>query len=389
MAGRGDPPEGGPEGLPGGGDDEYGSVDFDESFIRAARLREASAKERMKDHTHAVRRVPPPPPRKRPRHPWLRHGPRRVLLLFLVIVLAFGTAVYLGLRNPYRPPIGGTAAQLRMSVVPLAPRDPVPGGAPDDLFERSPAAQFQEGADGVALPPARETGDFSEGQVMAALTTVKDYLVASSMDPDVLTGHTVRPVRVLLEPDQLDQFDRSFAAPADDGRHTPAGWLVRFDPAKVASAGAVRARGTLRYEQTSAGTLEITSDHVFVYALRPAGAAEQSAGRPVRDASLFTVRREMRFRFDVEDLIKHRAQVVSSQVLAGPQACSARAPTTLRPLLAGERAKPGDPAGTDPYSAGPADTALCGTLARTAQPSPTRQSPPPARRSPSPSSPAP
>ncbi|MGW6744370.1 SCO2583 family membrane protein [Streptomyces sp. NPDC055025] len=370
MAGRGDPPEGGPEGLPGGGDDEYGSVDFDESFIRAARLREASAKERMKDHAHAVRRVPPPPPKRRSRHPF-RNGPRRVLLLFLVIVLAFGTAVYLGLRNPYHPPIGGTAAQLRMAVVPLAPREPVPGGSPEDLFEHSPAAQFQEGPAGIALPPARETGDFSEGQVMAALTTVKDYLVASSMDPDVLTGHTVRPVRVLLEPDQFDQFDRSFSAPADDGRHAPAGWLVRFDPAKVASVGAVRARGTLRYEQSSTGMLEITSDHVFVYALRPAASAEQPGDQPVRDASLFTVRREMRFRFDVEDLIKRRTQVLSSEVLAGPQACSAQPPTTLRPLLAGERAKPDDPAGTDPYSTGPADTALCGTLARTAQPSPT------------------
>ncbi|MFB7274919.1 hypothetical protein [Streptomyces sp. NPDC056244] len=372
MAGRGDPPEGEPEGLPGGGDDEYGSVDFDESFIRAARLREASAKERMRDHSHAVRRVPPPPPRRRFRRSGFRNGPKRLLLLLLVIVLAFGSAIYLGLRNPYRPITAGTVPQARMAVVPLAPSDRVPGGAPDDLFAHSPAAQFREGAAGVALPAARDTGDFSEGQVMAALTTVKDYLVASSMDPDVLAGHTVRPVRVLLDPDQLPQFDRSISAPANDGRHSPAGWLVRFDPAKAVPAGSgVRAHGTLRYEQTSAGTLEVVSEHVFVYALRPAA----SAARPVRDASLFTVRREMRFRFDVEDLLKHRTEVLSSDVLAGPQACSAEAPATLWPLLAGERAKPDDPAGTDPYATGPADTALCGTLARTAQPDGLNSSP--------------
>ena len=59
MAGRGDPPEGTPEGAPGGGEDEYRSVVFDESFVRAARLQEFSAQERMADHARAVRSRPP------------------------------------------------------------------------------------------------------------------------------------------------------------------------------------------------------------------------------------------------------------------------------------------------------------------------------------------
>jgi hypothetical protein len=41
--------------------------------------------------------------------------------------------------------------------------------------------------------------------------------------------------------------------------------------------------------------------------------------------------------------------------------------THLRPLLAGQTAKAGGPAGTDPYATGSA-TALCGTLATSAQP---------------------
>ncbi|MFD6342153.1 hypothetical protein [Streptomyces sp. NPDC060131] len=371
MAGRGDPPEGEPDGLPGGDDDEYRSVVFDESFIREARLKEFSARERMTDHADAVRRVPPaqpPPPTKgRSRQGFFRRGSRQLLLLVLVVVLAFGTAVYLGLRNPYRPATGRSVDQVRMSVIPLAPEGPVPGGTPADLFARSPAAHFRVGAAGITMPAVRETGGFSESQVMAALTTVKDYLVASSLDPDVIEGRSERPVRVLLDPGQLDQFDAGFAAPSDDGRHAPTGWLVRFDPAKVARAGdEVRVHGTLRYQETSPGTLEVVSDHVFVYALRPAG----SDAQPVRDASLFTVRRELRFRFDLDALPRHTARLLTSEVQAGPQACSAEPPRTLRPLLAGQRAKVREPAPTDPYATGPAGTALCGTLSRAAEPSP-------------------
>jgi hypothetical protein len=366
MAGRGDPPGGAPEGLPGGEDDEYRSVVFDESFIRAARLQEFSARERLGAHTDPVRKRPPTSPPS-PRGRGFRNGPRQVLTLLLVLVLAFGTAVYIGLRNPYRPTGVRAVEQARMTVTPLAPQGRVPGGSPAGLLARSPAAQFRVGAGGITLPSARGVGDFEEGQVTAALTTVKDYLVASSLDPDVLAGRSVRQVRVLLDPDQLEQFDRSFADPADDGHHDPIGWLVRFDPSKVASAG-VRARvhGTLSYAQTAPGTLEVTTDHVFVYPLRPA----VSDGRPVGDASLFTVRREMRFRFTADDLPKHQAELVTSAVQAGPQDCPAGTPTTLHPLLAGQRAASRGPAVTDPYATGPAHAALCGALSHAAEPSP-------------------
>ena len=165
----------------------------------------------------------------------------------------------------------------------------------------------------------------------------------------MLTGGAVRPVRLLLDPDQLDQFDRSMTTPADDGRHAATGWLVRFDPAKVALADPqVRVQGTLRVAEAGPDALEVTSDHTFVYALRPAGAS----GPRADDASLFTVRRELHFRFDREDLRQHRAELLVSYVQAGPQACSADASGALRPLLAGQRATADGPAGTDPYATG-------------------------------------
>ncbi|MFD8272751.1 SCO2583 family membrane protein [Streptomyces flaveolus] len=353
MAGLGEPPGGVPEGAPGGGEDEYRSVVFDESFVRAARLQEFSARERITDHAPAVRRRPP-----------LRRGlSRQVLVLFLLIALAFGTAIYMGVRHPYQSPAARQSSeQVRMTVVPLAPRGKVPGaGDPAYLYAHSPAAHFAAGAEGVPLPGARRTAHFSDDQVMNALTTAKNYVVRSALDPDVLDGGDVRSVRVLLDPDQLGQFDDSFAHPTADGRHAPTGWLVRFDPSRAELAGDdIKVRGSLTVVESDASTLEVTADHTLVYALRPVGDARA-------EASLFTVRRELHFRFDRDDLRLHQAQLVASSVQAGPLSCAEDSANHLRPLLAGQTAKAGGPAGTDPYATGSA-AAVCGTLATGAQP---------------------
>ncbi|MFH8404949.1 hypothetical protein ACH4FX_09245 [Streptomyces sp. NPDC018019] len=356
MAGAGDPPEGTPEGAAGGGEDEYRSVVFDESFVRAARLQEYSAQERMGEHARAVRT----------RHAWARlGGARQAVLLALLIVIAFSTAIYMGIRHPYRPPEPMAAEPLRSTVVPLAPTGAVPGGKPADLFAASPAAQFRIGAAGINLPAVGRTEHFSEGQVVSALSIVKDYLVRSSIDPATLTGGSVRPVGLLLEPGQLDQFDRSLAHPADDGRHAATGWLLRFDPAQVELADPnVRVSGTLSATEVGADALEISADFTFAYALRPAdakGTAEQRAAA----ASLFTVRRELRFRVGRDDLGDHRLEVLESNLQAGPMSCSADAAGALHPLLAGQRAADTGPEGTDPYARGRPNTGLCGKLAAT------------------------
>ncbi|MEY9488626.1 hypothetical protein RKD26_004420 [Streptomyces calvus] len=354
MGGPSDPPEGTPEGAPGGGEDEYRSVVFDESFVRAARLQEYSAQERIADHAPAVRRRPP-----------LRRGlSRQALVLFLLIAVAFGTALYMGVRNPYQGPAARHAVEpLRMTVVPLAPRGEVPGTSDvEQLYARSPAAQFRTGAEGVPLPASRRTEHFSDGQVVSALITAKDYLVRSSLDPGVLTGDRTRPVRVLVDSDQLDQFDQSFDRPTADGRHAPSGWLVRFDPSRVELADrGIRVQGTMQAAETDSSTLEVTTDHTFVYALRPAGADRDA------EASLFTVRRELHFRFDRDDLRLHQAELVVAYVQAGPLSCAEDATDRLRPLLAGQTAEESGPAGTDPYATGSAP-ALCGSLAEGAQP---------------------
>jgi hypothetical protein len=328
---------------------------FDESFVRAARLQEFSAQERMADHAPAVRSLPP-----------LRRGmSRQALVLVLLIALAFGTAVYMGVRHPVQTaPVAPQAAEpLRTTLVPLAPQGKVPGATdPEELFARSPAAPYRLGAEGIPLPASRRTAHFSESQVVSALTTAKDYIVRSSLYPEVLTGQQVRPVRMLIAADQLAQFDASFKRPIADGLHAPTGWLVRFDPSdtELADPG-IRVRGSLRAAEADSSTLEITADHTFVYALRPADSG------PKAQTSLFTVRRELRFRFDREDLRLHQVHLVLSSVQAGPLSCADDTADHLRPLLAGQTAKEGGPAGTNPYLNG-GSRPVCGTLAEEAQP---------------------
>ncbi|MBA0049856.1 hypothetical protein E0L36_02765 [Streptomyces sp. AJS327] len=364
MAGRGDPPEGTPEGVPGG-EEEYRSLVFDESFIEAARIQEFSAQERLEDEEHAAVRSRPDPPSVRGGIAASRQG----LILVLLIVVAFGTAIYMGVRNPYNTPDPPSAEPMRATMLPLAPREAVPGETPDVLFEHSPAAQFRSGASGVALPPARGSEHFSESQVLSALTTAKEYVVESSIDPDVLTGGAARSVRLMLSPAQQEQFDESLDDPRADGRHAATSWMVRFDPAKVALADPeVRVSGKFAVREAGSNALEVTADHVFVYAVRAAkgGAGERAEGR----ASLFTVRRELRMHFDRESLRDHQLSVQQVSTQAGPLPCAADSSDVLTPLLAGQRAKDDGPAGTDPFARGRSSAPMCGVLAPDAQPSP-------------------
>lgn len=380
MAVPGDPPDGTPEGAGGGDDefraDEYRSVVFDEDFVRAARLQEYSAQERMGEHARAVRS----------RSMWSGggatagtgtpgRGARQGMLLVLLIATAFAAAIYMGLRNPYVPPPGGPAAMLSSTVVPLAPATAVPGGSPADLYAKSPAAQYRVGAAGITLPAVRRTDHFTDDQVLAALSVAKDYLVQSSLDPDILSGAASRPVRVLLDPDQRAQFDRSMTSPVGDGRHAATGWLVRFDPGTAVMADSrVRVSGTLAFQEVAPDVLEVTSDHTFVYAVRPATGAPAAAD----GASLFTVRRELRLRFDRDDLGARRAELVSAYVMAGPQDCSQDPAAGFRPVLAGAGPTTVGPAASDPYTSGhPRRTAgLCGVLAPPETPAAAPVSPP-------------
>lgn len=347
MSGPGDPPGGTPEGgAPGGGEDEYRSVVFDESFVKAARIQEYSARERLEGAARAVHI----------RHVLPRGLARQAVALILLIVLAFGFAIYMGVRHPYKGHGTTAGEQLRVTVIPLVPTGPVPEVSAAAPFAGIPAAHYRVGAAGITLPGVRRVGGFAESEVMQGFLIAKEYLTDSALNPQTVTGGDVRAVRNLLDPGQLDQFDSSLTRPAADGRHEATGWLVRFDPgAQVRLVGGdIRVQGTLDAAETSDDDLEIAADHTFVYALRGPGAADSAV-------SLFTVRRQLRFRFDHEDLRQHHIEVVQADVAAGPLSCSAAVQGYFRPILAGLSA-PGAVAGSDPYDHDRPVGAVCAPL---------------------------
>ncbi|NUV48759.1 hypothetical protein, partial [Streptomyces sp. CAI-78] len=266
----GQPPDGPPDNPgdgPSGSDDDYGYV-FDDSFVRAASIQEYSASERgAAEHAPAVRDRPPLAAAE-------RTGPRltrQVLVLAALLTVAFLVAVYLGISPPGQTQSAPPPRPARMSLVPLAPAKAVRPADPDRPFDATPAAQYATGAAGINLPGAHATPHFDEGQVIAALSTAKEYLVHSSLSPEVLAGREERAVRLLVDPAQADQFDAALRRPAADGLHAATGWLVRLDPAHaVLAVPDIRVQGVLDYAETGPGTLEITTDHTFVYAVRPA-----------------------------------------------------------------------------------------------------------------------
>lgn len=339
MGDPGEPPEGAPEGG-SGSDDEYGSVVFDESFVRAARIQELSARERLAGaFNHPVRH--------RIGLGMLASLPRQALTLLLLLVMAFGAAVYFGVTAPQRETAGTPGVQLTTALTALAPAS----GAVPAVDAKTPfgslgaAAGYADGGAGLGLPaqpPA--TTHFSQAQVGQAVDTVRRYLEASALAPAVLTQGETEPVRALLAPAEQNQFDAGVANPSDDQHHAATGWMVRFDPAKVALAvDTVKVAGSVKVAELNSSTLEITSDNTMVYALRPAGATVTG---PV---TLFDVRRELRFDLSRTDIAAEQVLLVDSVVQAGPSACGAVESGYLQPLaISGAGPQPVVPGAIDP-----------------------------------------
>ncbi|MEY9838734.1 hypothetical protein [Streptacidiphilus sp. EB103A] len=396
MAGRAEPPEGTPEGG-AGGDDEFRSVVFDESFVRAARIQELSAQERLSAGSRPIRGR------------GLRGGglSRQALALMLLVAIAFSAAVYLGTKHPYPQAGAGSAAELSMTVVALQPGAggvptlaPVASGSATATATTTAAVtatasasagasagasastevdprNYALGPAGLILPNAGATDHFSKNQVAQALILAQNYVEVSSLDTGVLFGGRTDLVRDLLASGQRSQFDQSISNPADDGKHEATGWLVRFDASKVKAAAGqeTRVQGSFTVPQEVDGALQLTGDHTFVYALTPV-----SADGTQQPTVLFTVRRQVVYRFTAADLAANRVELTTSATEAGPMACDAASaaryftpalPTTTATAAASTKASPAASAAVsasptqavvDPYDQSRSVWSLCGVM---------------------------
>jgi hypothetical protein len=131
---------------------------------------------------------------------------------------------------------------------------------PATVFAGTPAAHFANGADGIVLPAALTSGPFPETRVAADLAIVKQALVASRLDPIVLTGHDPSDFITLLAPD-----DRTAVQKDLDAHHALA-YLTEIAPGSTLTTDPIKVSGTVAVgNRTTNGVPELTIQTNFVW----------------------------------------------------------------------------------------------------------------------------
>ena len=135
-------------------------------------------------------------------------------------------------------------------------------------YEATPAENFPAGEAGLTLPPAGPVDGMTAEAVGDALTRVQQALVASYLDPRMLTDHDPKPVFDLLAPDSAAIVAPRFAA---GGYGTT---LIRLAPGNPLAAPP-RVSGQLTYQRVDWNgipALDVISNYVFAYAFgKPSG----------------------------------------------------------------------------------------------------------------------
>ncbi|MFJ8040708.1 hypothetical protein ACIRBX_09425 [Kitasatospora sp. NPDC096147] len=320
-------------------DDPFEGLVLDEEFVRSAGAKEQAGRTRMlaarwKDnppHDPGGRRSvnDGPRPKRRfgrrpePVDPWgnvRRRKPKWRAPLFVALAVAVMLAAlnveqlrgwYADWRGdpslsdgaPARPvPTVGPETAQPTAAAPEVPNDQPTVARP---WAGSPAEGWPAGPDAIVLPEARAVGVFDAAQVAGQLKTVKDFLVASNLDPKVLAAG--RPEAALA---LLDRQDRENAVEALDhpGKETDGTWLFsRFDLREAVPVGdTVKVQGRMSLDGDGRNGTLIRTDYTFVYALRPGsgalpGLSNGTAGpAEVAPKTLTTrtvVRRVFEFRF--------------------------------------------------------------------------------------------
>lgn len=218
----------------------------------------------------------------------------------------------------------------------------------DEPFRGSPAAQWGDGVAGIHLPVARATGWMSRAQVAKTLARSRDFLVASSLDPGVLSGE--RPVKAiaLINPHQDDVKDylaTTFSSPSR--KNDPLLLFSRFEKSKVRLVGdVVKTRGRITLREGKRGAVEVTADVTYVYPVVRAEAGSDEVTRTI-------VRRETVMSWDDPAKVITEAgtfSLVSYLVDTTNGGCDTYT-GYLTPAFGAERAAPhsADGAEVDPY----------------------------------------
>ncbi|MER5438491.1 hypothetical protein [Streptomyces sp. NPDC002790] len=224
------------------------------------------------------------PPRPHRRTGWYALGLVAALAAVVVALNPGRVTGWFGGDADAATPLAGETAR------PTAPPPDDAAASPtlDEPFRGSPAARWASGSAGITVPAARATGWMSTAQVARSLERSRDFLTASSLDPEVLRGDHPAEAIALINPRQPKErtfLDRSLTAPSE--KYNPLVLFSRFDTSKVQLVGhEVKTRGRITYRTGEKGALEVTTDVTYVY---PVVSAEAGSDRVTR----VIVRREV------------------------------------------------------------------------------------------------
>lgn len=255
-------------------------IRFDEEFVRAATIKEPSARTRML--TEEWKRRPPQdpggrrdvrPPRYEPPER-KRVWPRNLIAMVTAAAVTVGVvALYRAHHSPDPASAAGPAASASVSPsvassAPTTPSGPPPGG----YFVDSPAAHYADGAAGLVVPRAKAVGSFSASEVAQDYAALKRLFVDADLEPAVLAGGTPTALMAALDPKNptLAELRTALAKPSE--ANNPVQYVTRFDAHDTRVLGhTVKVHGSMTARAGSDGTLVVSGDFIFVYAVAPVG----------------------------------------------------------------------------------------------------------------------
>jgi hypothetical protein len=248
-------------------------VRLDADFVRAATVKEPSARARMLAQKWAQEK-----PVEQPFRSWTpaaaevpvraRRSGRRLWRGLLAVVVLLGLAA--GGLALYRPGPGNTSPSAAAT---SAPPPVLPVGAEPEIteahpFAGSPAEHYENGVAGIHLPKAAAAGNFTAAEVSGMLSRARVYFIAANLNRTTLLGGPPTAVRALLDPTGgRRSLDQALRAPGK--KRNPLNWLTRFKPTETALVGTViKVHGTTKYSPHGADELDIRMDYLVVYAVR-------------------------------------------------------------------------------------------------------------------------
>jgi hypothetical protein len=163
--------------------------------------------------------------------------------------------------------------------------------SPDDAhFADSPALGWADNEAGFVLPEAAALNGVSRSDVAAGYQLAEKVMAAGNLDATVLDGGPTRDFTNLIDPSNGVLKDLASWTAHPSYRDDPTLLVTRFNPASTRLLGhTVKVHGTMSAKAgPHHGTVLVTADYVFVYAVGPVSG---SASEDTR----VSVHRTMRF----------------------------------------------------------------------------------------------